>query len=104
MRIQLLTHPGCASASATRERLVRLLALTRADAGIEEVDVTAANAPEHLRGWGSPTVLVDGEDVAGEKSPSGPGCRLYRDADGRLAGVPSEALITSMLHNRGHSW
>ena len=103
MRIQLLTHPGCASASATRERLVRLLALARADAGIEEVDVTAANAPEHLRGWGSPTVLIDGEDVGGEKSPGGSCCRLYRNADGRLGGVPSEALIAAMLRGRGHS-
>jgi len=63
------------------------------DAGIEEIDTTSKETPEGLRGWGSPTVLIDGEDIAGEGSPSGTSCRLYRDPDGRLRGVPPEALI-----------
>ena len=100
MRIQLLTHPGCPNASATREQLVKALALAGVEVRIEEIDTTAENTPEHLRGWGSPTVLIDGEDVAGEKSPAGSSCRLYRGADGRLSGVPPAALVVRVLRRR----
>ena len=101
MRVQLLTHAGCPSALTTRELLVRLLAVAGVDAAVEEIDTTSEGAPRHLRGWGSPTILIDGVDAGGEPSPSGTCCRLYRDDNGRLGGAPSEALVAAALRAHG---
>ena len=38
------------------------------DAEIEEIDVTDPDAPASVRRWGSPTILVDGKDVAEQKA------------------------------------
>jgi hypothetical protein len=75
--------------------LRRSLAKAGLPPAFEEVDVTAAGTPEHLRQWGSPTILVDGWDVAGEP-PTGPSCRIYRSA-GSERGVPPDDLIARTL-------
>ena len=59
-----------------------------------ELDVTAPTTPEHLRHWGSPTILVDGTDVA-HGSPTGASCRVYLDSE--LPGVPPLALLHAAL-------
>jgi len=100
MKIQLLTFPGCPNASAARETLRTALVSAGMDANVEEIDLTSRETPEQLRGWGSPTVLIDGIDIAGEQTPSGTSCRLYRDVDGRLRGVPSQALVLAALRRR----
>jgi mercuric ion transport protein len=56
--------------------------------------VTAPSTPPHLRGWGSPTILIDGVDVAGG-SPSEACCRLYPTSKER--GAPPLALIEAAL-------
>jgi mercuric ion transport protein len=94
MRVQLLSFPGCPNVQAVREALRRSLASAGLPVTFEEVDVTAPETPEHLRGWGSPTILVNGADVAGE-SPAGVCCRLY--ANGARHGVPSEEMIDRAL-------
>ncbi len=73
-----------------------------ADAGIvaaiEEVDTSAPDTPAALSNWGSPTILLNGEDVGGEREPTGPSCRLYRGDDGRVHGVPSRTLLSAALN------
>lgn len=98
MRVQLLTFSGCPNAEAARRTLRAVLASAGISASIEEVDTDAPDTPEPLRGWGSPTILIDGKDVGGLQAPSGSGCRLYRDEEGRLLGMPAEALLRSALH------
>ena len=46
-----------------------------------------------LRGWGSPTILVNGEDVVGNAKGEGVGCRVY-DAPG---GVPTPEYIATKI-------
>jgi len=79
------------------------LALSKAGLGvaIEEVDTGSSETPEALRGWGSPTILIDGRDVGGE-APAGAGCRLYRGEDGEARGAPSAALLQAALERWGH--
>ena len=97
MKIQLLSFPGCPHVSESRQRLHRVLASLGVVGHIEEVDLTATQTPDHVRGWGSPTVLVDGEDIA-ERPAAAPGsCRLYTDADGKLRGSPPEELIRAAI-------
>lgn len=60
-----------------------------------EVDVTAIDAPSHARGYGSPTVLVDGVELTGAPPSAGPSCRLYEGSDVR--GVPPLSDIVAAL-------
>ena len=97
MKVQLLTFPGCPNAHAARGTLRSVLASSGIVSPIEEVDTTVPDTPGPLRGWGSPTVLIDGKDVGGQEAPTGTSCRLYRDEDGRLRGGPSETLLRNAL-------
>ncbi len=94
MRIQLIHFEGCPNVEAARETLRDVLGRHRLAVPIEEV---CTSAPAELRGWGSPTILVDGADVGGEAAPGGASCRLYRDPAGRLRGSPPASLIEAAL-------
>ena len=98
MKVQLLTFPDCPNAEATRDMLQRVLASSATRTSIEEVDTTAPETPAPLRGWGSPTILIDGMDVEGQEAPNGASCRLYQDEVGRLRGMPPETLLRSALN------
>ena len=97
MKVQLLTFPGCPNAAAARELLRRVLESSNVLAEIEEVDTSAPETPERLRGWSSPTILIDGMDIEGLERPATASCRLYRDPAGRLSGVPPEATLQAAL-------
>lgn len=97
MRVQLLYFPGCPNLDAARGALDRALSALGLLYRIEEVDVTDESTPEELRGWGSPTVLIDGTDVGGEIEPTGAVCRLYT---GDVRGAPSDAAICAALLHR----
>jgi mercuric ion transport protein len=92
-RIQLLVFEGCSHADAARRSLERALAQVDA-AGYEEIDLLAPDTPEDLRRWGSPTILVDGKDVAGALRGHAIACRVYAGPDG----VPSpDSIVASIL-------
>jgi hypothetical protein len=98
MRIQLLTFPGCANASAARELLSRVLSSTGAGPVFEEIDTHAPGAPERYRSYASPTILVDGVAIGGVEAEHGSCCRLYLDDSGRrLVGLPTEDAIRTAL-------
>ena len=77
MKVQLLYFDGCPHVAEARHVLrAALAACALPEVAVEELDVEAPTTPTELRGWGSPTILVNGADVAGEKAPSGRSCRL----------------------------
>lgn len=98
VRIQLITFSGCPNASATRSLIERTVAAAGILASIEEVDTLAPDTPAPLRAWGSPTILLNGVDVGGERAPTGPACRLYPGDDGQMHGVPSGTLLSAALN------
>jgi hypothetical protein len=96
MKVQLLYFDGCPHVAEARHVLrAALAACALPEVAVEELDVEAPTTPAELRDWGSPTILVNGADVAGEEAPSGRSCRLY--AAGERAGVPPRALIERRL-------
>jgi len=98
MKVQLLYFPGCPNADAARAALRRSLDALRLRVPIEEIDVTAGDGPQHLRDWGSPTILVDGVDVGGQRASTGASCRLYAvGGDPESRGVPPEGAIRAAL-------
>jgi hypothetical protein len=94
VQVQLLYFPGCPHVDRARRQLRQALGALEQRPEVTKIDVTDASTPEHLRRWGSPTILVDGVDVAGGV-PSGSSCRLY--AGSPDPGVPPLALIQAAL-------
>jgi len=94
-KIQLLVFDGCPLAEPARNALKAALA----SLGIydfEEVNILDVATPEELRGWGSPTILVDGEDVMGNVKGEGIGCRVYAGP----GGVPAPETIAAQVRSR----
>ena len=62
-----------------------------------EWDREDSKTPAELRGYGSPTVLVNGRDVGCDENEElrsdGNSCRVYVDGCGCLCGAPSSDLI-----------
>ena len=74
--VQFLTFDGCPLADVARSELKIALK----ECGIEnyeEIDILDPSASENLRGWGSPTILVNGVDVAGQRKGDDASCRFY---------------------------
>lgn len=95
--IELLFADDCANVNATRDALRGALARVDLPTSWRELRIGADELPAHARGFGSPTVLVDGRDVAGATPEAGLSCRLYATEDGPSAGFPSVALIEQAL-------
>lgn len=94
MRVQLLMFPGCPNADAARAAAHEAIARISPRPVFEEIDLTAPDTPESLRGWASPTILVNGVDLEGQREQNaGAGCRLYA---GR-GGAPSADQIEQRL-------
>lgn len=91
MKIQLLYFDGCPNVERARAALRDAMAAERIDQAVEEIDVESPDAPDLARGWGSPTILIDGADVIGAVRSTGSACRLYAD------GAPSVERIRARL-------
>lgn len=68
---------ACPNVDAARANLVEALSLAGVRARWEEHRIGADDAPSRVRGFGSPTVLVDGLDVVGARPGAEDCCRLY---------------------------
>ncbi|MFE6903530.1 alkylmercury lyase [Streptomyces sp. NPDC057717] len=96
MRITVLTVPECPNAPLAMERVTAALAGRAAEVELMEIhDLTQA---VELGMNGSPTILLDGVDpFAPAAAAASVSCRLYRDADGTLAGAPSTTALREAL-------
>lgn len=98
--IEVLWWEGCPS---TEKALVELrhalgdLRLDRAEVRIREITSDAEAARVGFRG--SPTILIDGEDVcpAGPGEPAALTCRVYRRRDGRISPTPDPEDLRDAL-------
>jgi mercuric ion transport protein len=98
MKVEVVCDPDCRNLPEARAQLLRAFA----EAGISprwiEWNRDSKAAPIYVRAFGSPTVLVNGQDVAEQASTSGNACcRLYPDASGNLRGAPSVEQIVVAL-------
>lgn len=95
MKIEVLYFRGCPTHAPTVERVRHVVRCMQIDADIVEVEVTPEHDASKLKFLGSPTVLVEDQDID-------PACRhnatysfCCRTYDG--IGVPPEALIARAL-------
>jgi mercuric ion transport protein len=96
--IELIFDSDCPNTAAARAALRDACQQAGVEPQWQEWDRGSADSPSHARHYGSPTILVDGVDVAGAGTVSdAKACRLYRAADGSFAGTPETASIARSL-------
>lgn len=89
-RIELIFFEGCPHAELARVNLRAALDRSGVQTAWQEWDQLDPGSPEHVRQYGSPTILVDGRDVAGEEGATAAlACRA--------GGAPSIASIQAAL-------
>ena len=97
LTVELVYDKDCPHVAATRANLLRAFEEAGVPAKWTEWEQSSSDTPAHLRGFGSPTVLVEGHDVAGAQPVEWLACcRLYETEDGR-GGVPPVGLIAGAL-------
>jgi mercuric ion transport protein len=100
MSIELIYDLDCPNVAKARANLAGALAAFGSEARWTEWDRSAADSPPYVRRYGSPTVLVNGQDVSGESMGDGGSCcRLYRSGPSRFDGAPSVEQIDKALRS-----
>ena len=98
MTVELIYDHDCPNAGSARERLMRAFEAVGVAPRWSEWERSDPASPAHVRSYGSPTILVDGKDVAGgDPTDDISCCRLYADPDGGFQGAPSIQMIESAL-------
>lgn len=98
MQVELVYEKTCPNIEAAREQLLRAFAEARLTPRWQEWEVSSEDAPQHVHGYGSPTILVDGRDVSGVMSEGDDYCcRVYAHAESGNKGVPALADIVHAL-------
>lgn len=69
MYISFLTRTGCANSPLLQGRLIEAIKTLGLDATLAVIDRTTLPAADHRTGYGTPTVLVDDEDLFGHPKP-----------------------------------
>jgi mercuric ion transport protein len=78
LKVELVYDKDCPNVAATRTNLLRAFAEGGVSAKWTEWEASCPETPARPRGFGSPTVLVEGMDVAGAQPVEGlTSCRLY---------------------------
>ena len=96
--VELVYDQDCPNVEAARSQLRRALEELALPLEWQEWDRNVPDAPAYVGLYGSPTILVDGRDVAGEGTEAESNCcRVYVDADGSFRGVPSVESIRAAL-------
>lgn len=94
-RIEVVYFTGCPHVDAARAAVRGALAEAGLEARWREWNRDDPRTPAALRGYGSPTVLVDGRDV--DPAPADANCcRLYADGE-NWRSAPSVAMIRAAL-------
>ncbi len=93
MHVELLFFPGCPHAENARLQLRRAFALLELPASWNECDISKPGISDALAAFGSPTVLVDGQDVDEAPMHAGLTCRIYHGSE--AVGAPSVSSIVA---------
>lgn len=102
-RIELIFDPTCPNVDHARSAIRAALAAIGAPIVWREWNCTDESTPAALRRLGSPSVLVNGQDVGcgggSMAQADANSCRIYRDDCGCICGAPSVELILQVIEN-----
>ena len=91
--VEIVYFSGCPHADEARRNVRKALEMEDRDAAWSEWDQASSTVPSRYRGLPSPTVLIDGKDVAGP-TPSTEG-----DFSCRAGGAPDVDAVVAALRN-----
>ena len=98
MNVELIYDADCPNVAATRSLLIKAFTQTGVSARWNEWERGSPEGPAYVQSFGSPTILVDGEDIAGMNPTAGTrACRVYSGSDGNLQTTPPLDLICAAL-------
>jgi hypothetical protein len=97
-KIELIYDVDCPNLGEARAQLRRALEAAHLPARWREWVRGESTNPPYVEKYGSPTILVDGEDVAVADVADGCSCRLYPDDQGALRRVPALRAIMAALN------
>jgi len=103
VQVELVYDPGCPNVGRAREALTEACREAEIPAVWTEWSSEDPACPEHVRNLGSPTVVVNEEDVAPGPHPwapresgDGPRCRVYRDGDALVPAPPVARVVEAI--------
>lgn len=100
-KVEFLYWADCPSHERALELLHDVITEEQIQAPVEIIEVKTEAEAEQYNFYGSPTIRVDGEDIAPlteySVQPSLT-CRAYRRADGRISPLPPRELIVAAFH------
>lgn len=104
--VELVYDSDCPNVADARRQLLAAFDALGLTPSWREWDRGDSGSPDRVRRFGSPTILVDGKDVAGGEATDAACCRIYRSEGDALSGVPPleqiKAALASAVH-RGYS-
>lgn len=103
LQIELVYDPGCPNVDRARDTLTAACREAGIPAVWTEWSTEDPACPVHARNLGSPSVLVNEEDVAPGPHPwaprvpgDGPRCRVYRDGDALVPAPPVSRVVQAI--------
>ena len=99
MKITFLYYEDCPSHDQALERLQTVMAEEQIEGELEIVKVETAEQAQQFYFVGSPTILIDGQDIVPPPADAIPAltCRAYQLEDGRISPLPSVGMIKRAL-------
>ena len=94
--ITLVYDADCPNANAARAALRQAIARAGLDPRWLECERSTQGLPERFLRFGSPTILVNGKDVADEPGAAAACCRIYQTPDGLRGVPPVEAIVAAI--------
>lgn len=101
MDVQFLYYEDCPSHEEALARLHEVMQEEGIDSEIGVVKVETEEQAQEHRFVGSPTILVDGQDIVSPEPGTrfGLACRAYALEDGRISPLPSRNMIRKALRS-----
>jgi mercuric ion transport protein len=96
-KVELVFERTCPNVDMAREQLREAFTRIQQAPYWQEWEVSEKSAPDYIRAYGSPTILVDERDVSGSGPEGKDCCRVYKGEDGHLNIVPKlEDIIRAL--------
>ena len=96
LNVELIFSPDCPNADLARGRISEALSALGRVPSWTEWNRESPTAPAYVRGYGSPTVLVDGRDVSASPASMADSCRVYASDAGFDRAPSVQALVEAL--------
>lgn len=99
INLELVIDPDCPNADAARTLLKQAFQIKGQEPVWQEWDRSDPDCPDYAKNHGSPTILINGNDINDVASSDSKSCRVYQDNDGNFTGIPPLSLLLSKMRD-----